>query len=146
MTFDQLLVEKKLRELGAYAEEIKEIFKKSDREILSDKDKFRHAERSLQLSVDTMIDINQHFIKELSLKISDDLQGTFIILGENKILPEVFAEKIAPVVGLRNRIVHRDETLNKKLFLTSFRKNFQDFDAYMKHVYAYLERKKNSSR
>lgn len=100
----------------------------------------------LQLAVDTMIDINQHCIKELGLKVSDDFQGTFLVLAENKILPKRFAEAIAPVVGLRNRIVHRYATINKKLFLTSFRKNCRDFGAYMKYVYAYLERPRNSSR
>ena len=50
-----------------------------------------------------MIDINQHFIRELNLEIPDDLKGTFGILGENKILPKEFAERIAPLSGVRLR-------------------------------------------
>ena len=48
--------------------------------------------------------------------------------GENNILPANFAQKLAPVVGLRNRIVHRYEELNKELFIKIFRKNLPDFE------------------
>lgn len=141
MTFDRRFVNNKLKELDIYYQEMIEILKSSDTIILSDIDKLRHAERSLQLAVDTMIDINQHFIKELKLRVSDDFQSTFEVLAENKILPQVFALKIAPVVGLRNRIVHRYEEVDEKLFLASFRKNCRDFEKYMKYIYAYLNKK-----
>ena len=140
MTFNQLFIKNKLKELDKYYQEMQDVLKFSDNAILSDIDKLRHAERSLQLVVDTMIDINQHYIKELKLPTSDDFQGTFLILAENKILPKIFAEKIAPVVGLRNRIVHRYEEVDKKLFITSFRKNYKDFDKYMKYIYQYMQR------
>jgi len=87
-----------------------------------------------------MIDINQHFIRELDFKISEDFQGTFYILGKKGILPNGFAKKIAPVVGLRNRIVHRYDTLNKELFIKTFRKNYSDFEKYIKLINQYLEK------
>lgn len=146
MTFDQHFIEKKFAELKIYSGEIASLFQHSDAEILRDTVLLRNGERLLQLAVDTMIDVNQHFIKERKLRITDDFQSTFEVLAEHGILPQDFAAALAPVVGLRNRIVHRYETINKKLFLSSFRKNFQDFDAYMRYVYAYLKRKKNSSR
>ena len=88
-----------------------------------------------------MIDINQHFIKELDLKTPEDFQSTFYILGENKILPLEFAQKIASVVGMRNRIVHRYEELDKNLFIEKFRKNISDFKTYMKIINDLIETK-----
>lgn len=85
-----------------------------------------------------MIDVNQHFIKELKLKISDDLQGTFYILGENNVLPQNFALKIAPVVGIRNRLVHKYEELIPKIFLKSLYKNKNNFELYAKYINEYL--------
>ena len=107
MTFKKAFVLQKIEEIYKNFDEVKPILKFSDAEILKDPLKYHTLERLFQLIVDLMLDINYHFIKELDFKISDDLQGTFYILGENKILPEDFAKKIAPVVGLRNRIVHR---------------------------------------
>lgn len=141
MTFNQNFIEKKLVELKKYYREIESFFQNTDNKILRDTVLLHNGERLLQLSVDTMIDINQHFIKELNLKTSDDFQGTFLVLAENKILPEVFAEKIALVVGLRNRIVHRYETIKKKLFISSFRKDYQDFNNYIAYIYKYLKQR-----
>lgn len=141
MALDKTFVKNKLKDLNIYCKEIEDLLRYSDSEILNDISKLRHAERSLQLCVDTMVDINQHFVRELNLPTSDDFQGTFLILAENAVLPKIFAEKISPVVGLRNRIVHRYEKLNKKLFLSEFRKNYKDFDEYVGYVYKYLKKK-----
>lgn len=140
MTFEKAFVLKKIEEIVGYLNETEDLFKFSDKEILSDSGKMHIAERLLQLIVDEMIDINQHFIKELNLKISEDFQGTFYILGENKILPIDFAQKIAPVVGLRNRVVHRYETLDIRLFISIFRKNLDDFKIYIKIINDYLKK------
>lgn len=139
MTFQKAFVFQKLEEIFGYLDETKDFLKFSDEEILADSGKLHIAERLLQLIVDIMIDINQHFIKELNLKIPEDFQGTFYILGENKILPMKFAQKIAPVVGLRNRIVHRYDTLDKPLFVSTFRKNYSDFETYLKLISDYLK-------
>ncbi|MBZ1348217.1 MAG: DUF86 domain-containing protein [Candidatus Nealsonbacteria bacterium] len=134
MTFQKAFVLQKIEEILKNLEETKKILKFSDKEILLDFLKYHTAERLLQLIVDLMLDINQHFIRELNLKISDDFQGTFYILGTKGILPKHFAQKIAPVVGLRNRIVHRYETLDKGLFIKSFRKNCVDFAKYIQLI------------
>lgn len=142
MTFEKRFIIQKLDGISGYLKETKDLFKFSDKGILDDSGRVHIAERLLQLIVDTMIDINQHFIKELNLKISEDFQGTFYILGENKILPMNFAQKIAPVVGLRNRVIHRYDVLDKELFIQTFRKNFSDFEKYIGYIFKYLESKK----
>lgn len=134
MTFDKNFIVKKLEEVIGYLKEMEDLLKFSDREITADSGKLHIAERLLQLIVDAMLDINQHFIKESNLKISDDFQGTFYILGENNILPADFAAKIAPVVGLRNRIIHRYDTVDKHLFIEILRKNIADFKVYIKLI------------
>jgi len=142
MTFEKTFVKQKLNRVLDYLAEIEDIFKFSDQEIKKDFTKLHTAERLLQLIVDEMTDINQHFIKELDLKTPEDFQSTFYILGENKILPLEFAQKIAPVVGMRNRIVHRYEELNKDLFIKKFRKNISDFKMYLKIINDFIETKK----
>lgn len=134
MTFSKSFIAKKLEELTGYLKEIDDLFKLSDKKILNESGKLHIAERLLQLAVDTMIDINQHFIKELELEISEDFQGTFYELGANKIIPLEFAKRIAPAVGLRNRVVHRYESLDKQLFISTFRKNRDDFKKYAKFI------------
>ncbi len=134
MTFNKNFVIQKIDEFIGYLKELDELLIFSDQEIFTDSGKLHIAERLLQLIVDTMLDINQHFIKEQNLKIPDDFQSTFYILGENNIFPTDFAIKIAPVVGLRNRIVHRYDSINKQLFIETLRKNASDFKIYIKFI------------
>lgn len=128
---DILLVEKKLQQIAEYLEELKPLAEDmSIQEILADYLKYHTAERLLQLIVDTMVDINIHVIKEDNLDVPDDFQSTFITLAAHSILPRDFAEKIAPVVGLRNRIVHRYDALNRRQFIEELQKDYLDFKKY----------------
>lgn len=141
MTFQKAFVVKKLTELNGYLDEVEHFFSSSsDSEIVGDSGKLHIAERLLQLVVDTILDINQHFIRELALKGMEDFQGTFYIMAESGILPKAFARRLAPVVGLRNRIVRRYDTLDKKLFVRTFRKNYRDFLEYVRLVGQCLEK------
>lgn len=140
MVFSETFVKEKINKIRGYSKEIEPLLKLPRQKILDDITKLRTLERNFQLIVDEIIDINQHFIKELNLKISDDLEGTFRILGENKILPKDFVLKIAPTVGLRNRIVHRYEELNPKIFIETFQKEYPDFEKYIKYITDYLEK------
>ena len=141
MTFSTAFVYQKLQTIEEYRKELAELLKKtSDEEFFSSSEKLHVAERLVQLIVDGMIDINQHFIRELKLELSDDLQGTFAALGENKIIPQEFAEKIAPVVGVRNILVHQYEKLDKEVFVKNLRKHFSDFEKYRQYIVAYLEK------
>ena len=97
-------------------------------------------ERYLQLIVDATLDINNHIIKELDLEPAKDLKSTFLILSDNKILEESFAQKISGVVGLRNQIVHQYEKIDNKKFLHDFRKHNLDFDEYFKEMLSFLEK------
>lgn len=124
-------VEDKLSNLSQYLEEIEDFFSKyPNEEIINDFEKRHAAERMLELAVKSMININQHFIKSYELEEQDDFQSTFYTLAENDFLPEDFAEKVAPVVGVRNRIVHGYEEIDEELFVKEFRENYQDFKKY----------------
>lgn len=137
---DREFIEKKIDRIETYSQEIKDIFEFSLEEIREDFLKYRATERVLQLIVDEMIDINNHLIRRLNLKIPDDFQGTFLVLAENKIFPEEFAKRLAPIVGLRNRLVHRYEEVDLNLFLKTVQKERGDFEQYIKLIQRYLEK------
>jgi len=142
MTFDELFVYKKLTKIEEYLKELEEFLKFSDKEILGDSMKIHIGERLFQLIIDEIIDINQHFIGELDLKLTEDFQGTFDTLADNKIISKDFANKISGVINLRNIIVHGYESLDKKLFLTDLKKDRNDFNEYIKFIKKYIDKKK----
>lgn len=130
--FDKEIIKNKLNQIVEYLDELEPIVEKmSDQEIKENYFNYHTAERILQLIVDTMIDVNMHFIKERKLFVPDDLQSTFRTLSDNKIFPADFADKIAPVVGLRNILVHRYEKIDKDLFIRNLKNNYTDFKQYI---------------
>jgi len=138
MSLSQAFIIKKLEEIDGYINEVKDLLMFSNEEILSNRGRMRIAERLIQLIVDSMLDINNHIIKELKLE-SDDLQSTFYSLRNHGIFPEDFAFRIAPITGLRNRIVHRYDKLDEKLFIKTLRNEFEDFKMYVNIIGKYLE-------
>ena len=95
---DKDFVKSKIFLIKSYYEELEYILSFSDTEIKKDFVKLRAIERIIQLIVDEVIDINNHFIRYGSFKIPESFQSSFLVLAENNILPESFAKKIAPQV------------------------------------------------
>ena len=131
-------VTEKLDLVKMYYQEMQKILDVSLEEVKKDFIRFYALERVFQLIVDEVIDINNHIIRSQDFGAPDNFQSTFTILAENEVLPEEFAEKIAPVVGLRNRLVHRYEKIDKKLFLEMAIKEKEDLKEYVKFIKSYL--------
>lgn len=135
---DKDLVYKKIRNIEEYLDEVKLIVSLDTKEIASNVEKLRTLERNFQLVVDAMIDINMHFIAELELESPDSLQNTFEILGRKGIIPYDFSLKIAPVVGLRNKLVHQYEKVDRDFFIEQFKIEHKDFIEYLKYINKFL--------
>jgi uncharacterized protein YutE (UPF0331/DUF86 family) len=135
-------VDAKLRDIKKYYKEMEPILKMDSRLLVDEKNLqyLRVLERTFQLIVDAMVGINSHVIAKLDLPVSEDFQGTFSILGENKILPMGFALKIAPVVGLRNKIVHKYDVVDPKKFISGLKHKSGDFIEYIKLINKFLKK------
>lgn len=127
---DKDLIAKKLALIDEYLGELEPLVAQGEEALRADKLKYHTAERLFQLIVDAMIDTNTHIIRELILPAPDDQESTFIALGEGGVLPKDFAKKIAPMVGLRNAVVHRYETVGIKRFVHELVRDFNDFKTY----------------
>ena len=136
------IITNKISNILIYMKELEPILKLSPRYILDKKNykDLRTLERNFQLIVDAMIEINSHFIVKLNLKVPDDNTNTFIVLGENRILPFDFVIELAKVVGLRNKIVHKYDIVDMKKFITDLKKEGQQFKDYTKHIHNYLKK------
>lgn len=127
---DKELITRKLSRINQYIAELEPLIRLGEQTIARDSIKCHAAERLFQLVVDTMIDINTHIIRGRAIPPPDDLQSTFTTLGDTDILPKHFAKKLAPIVGLRNAVVHRYETVSVERFLHELMRDFNDFKTY----------------
>lgn len=131
---DKEIIKSKINDIENYLKELEPILQLSNVEIASSYEKLRTVERDFQLIVDTIIDINSHIIAANKLKLSDDYQQTFIILAQNKLISSQMAEKIAPVTGLRNLIVHKYDEVDMDRFFNALKNNLYQFDEYISEI------------
>lgn len=136
---DKKFIESKLSHIQSCYSELEDVLGYTDADIRRDTIKLRALERIVQLIVDEIIDINNHIIRYARLNLPDSFQSSFLVLAENKILPDVFARKIAPVVGLRNRIVHRYEKTDMEILLRVVRENKEDFKEFIRYIIKFIE-------
>ena len=130
------IVIEKLNNIIKYNKELESILKLDSRFLIDDENyrDLRALEREFQLIVDSMIEINSHFIKKLNFESAEDYTNTFIILGKNNILPQEFSVKIAKVVGLRNKIVHSYDIIDQKKFIDDLREGSSQFIEYVQFI------------
>lgn len=139
---DKEFIRQKIKLADEYLLEMKKFLQVDDEMIVADLKNRYSLERVFLLLVEEMIDINNYFIKELNLNPVDDLKSSFIVLGEFGILPLDFAQKIAPLGGVRNILIHQYEKIDFNLFLAKLRQNISDFEEYLKHILLFIESKK----
>jgi uncharacterized protein YutE (UPF0331/DUF86 family) len=140
MTISQIFITEKIHLLKKYIQKAEDIFGAvpDDKTILGS-DNVYVLERMFQLAVEVVIDINNYLIKELDIEPAEDVEGTFKILARKNILPLDFAVKISPAAGLRNKLVHVYEKVDRASFINDFRKNIGDFDQYISYILKFVK-------
>lgn len=134
------LVKDKLAEIEQYYRAMQSLLALTARELIEDVHKLRSMERHFQLIVDTALDVNSHIITELNLPMPDDYQNTFEVLGRQRVIPMDFALRIAPSVGLRNRVVHKYGKVDVKRMVDDIKGNIGQYVDYLRHVSEYLQK------
>lgn len=139
-TYNREFIENKLEYIAQYATRLDTVLSFPDEAIGADFFKLHTLERLIQLIVDEMIDVNTHIIRHSDVKTPNDFQSTFRVLAELNIFPMDFAERIAPTVGLRNRLVHRYEEIKLDLLIQASKKEKNDFKEYILHIRTFLNK------
>ena len=135
---NKTFIQNKMKMLSENVTILEEILRDNNEDVKKDILKLPAVERYFQRAADLMVDINAHIINEGDFGAVDDLQSTFKMLGDCGVLERDFARKIAPIVGVRNMLVHRYEKFDKDLFLKNLKHNFSDFKKYLIQIDAYL--------
>ncbi|MFA4844120.1 MAG: DUF86 domain-containing protein [Candidatus Margulisiibacteriota bacterium] len=103
-------------------------------EFTGNSDNLDIAERNLEIAIEAMLDIGNHVIAVMGFEKPENYYDIFIILGKNNILQKDFAERIAPLAGLRNRIVHDYTTIDHELILKNIKEKLPDFEEFSKQI------------
>ena len=92
----------------------------------------------LQTCVEAMSDIANHLVAALGFRKPRDRRDLFLILGEEDILDEPLARRLAAAVGLQNVLVHGYLELVLDTVYRTIQEDLGDIESFCRQVIAYL--------
>lgn len=98
-------------------------------------------ERNFQIAIEAALDIGEMIIAEEGLPRPEEYRGVFLELGRAGILSREFAEKIAPMAGFGNILVHQYDVVDPERLCDFLKDRLSDLEEFIKYVRAYMKGK-----
>jgi len=134
LNYDRAVVERRLVHLFESVEVLKELSHEPLDHFLADRRARWGLERGLQTCIQAVLDIAGHLTAAGGRTVPDEYRAGILALADLSILPRDFANRIAPMAGLRNILVHEylevDITILKAI-LDEQLIDFIEFGAYI---------------
>lgn len=131
---DKNLIGRKLADLDTYLEQIREYSNISVTVYRKDWKTQRIVERTLQILIETCIDIANHIISDGNMRLPDSYADTFLVLLENKFITKSLCARMEKIVKFRNIVVHQYEKIDPAIVVSILNKNLSDFEKFKKSM------------
>jgi len=136
---DETLILRKLSELDEYNKQIKEYEKITVAEYSDDWKIPRIIERTLQMMIETCVDIASHIIADKGYRVPMSYSDTFKVLHEEKIVSSKLFNSLEKMAKFRNIVVHHYDKVDAKIVVGILKKDLQDFMGYRDAIISFLK-------
>jgi uncharacterized protein YutE (UPF0331/DUF86 family) len=136
---DKPLILRKLAELDQYLRQVNEYAGISIEEYQSSWKTQRIIERTLQMMIETCVDIAGHIISDRAFRTPTSYSDAFKVLHENSVLPAALFAKMEKMAKFRNIVVHHYDTIDAEIVVGILRRDLNDFSGFQAAVVALLE-------
>jgi len=123
---DRNLLLRKLAELEEYLGQIKEYENIGVEQYSRDWRIQRIVERTMQMIIETCVDIAGHIISDKKYRIPSSYADTFRVLYENNFVEKGLFEKLEKMAKFRNIVVHHYDRLDGEIVVGILRKDLDD--------------------
>jgi uncharacterized protein YutE (UPF0331/DUF86 family) len=106
----------------------------------------RAVERSLQVAVETCLDIGRRIIAQEGFRYPEDNADVFRVLYEEKIVSSRLLATLIDMAKFRNLVVHDYARIDDAKVYAILKKRLGDFDAFARAIVGYLEPHPESGR
>ena len=127
---DKALVLRKLAELEQYLGQIREYSSITVEQYSSDWKIQRIVERTLQIMIETCVDVAGHIISDRQFRIPKSYADTFKVLHEENILEKELFETMDKMAKFRNIVVHNYDAVDTSIIVIILAKHLDDFMTY----------------
>jgi uncharacterized protein YutE (UPF0331/DUF86 family) len=109
-------------------------------ELTADLVRYNGVIHLLHTAVEHVTDVGAHILGGTGLEVPDGYREIIVKMGRHGILPYEFAERIAPMAGFRNIVVHQYLTVDPVRVYEHLQHGLDDFEQFIDHIYEYLRR------
>jgi uncharacterized protein YutE (UPF0331/DUF86 family) len=135
---DETLILRKLSELDEYYKQIKEYEKITVAQYSDDWKIPRIIERTLQMMIETCVDIASHIIADKGYRVPKSYSDTFKVLHEEKIVSNNLFNSLNKMAKFRNIVVHHYDKVDAKIVVAILKKDLKDFMGYRDAIINFL--------
>ena len=136
---DKTLVLRKLAELDQYLSQVKEYAGISIEQYESSWKTQRIIERTLQMMIETCVDIAGHIISDRAFRTPTSYSDTFKVLHENGALPVELFAKMEKMAKFRNIVVHHYDSIDAEIVVEILKRDLDDFAGFQITIISLLE-------
>jgi uncharacterized protein YutE (UPF0331/DUF86 family) len=135
---DVTVVQRKLSQLDTYLQQVSEFSTITLEEYQGEWKIQRIVERTLQMMIETCVDIANHLISDRGMRSPTSYADTFQILKENAIVNDSLHDSLEKMVKFRNIVVHQYEGVDAGIVLMILKNHLEDFERVRDAVIAHL--------
>lgn len=129
-----------LRSLQERVEQLQRLQAFTLKELADDYVRWNATLHLLQVSVEIVTDISTHLLAGTGAAVPDHHRLIIAKMGEAGLLPYDFAQRIAPMAGFRNIVVHNYLSVDPAKVADILYNRLDDFREFELHIYDYLRR------
>ena len=127
---DKALILRKLAELEEYSGQVREYTNITIEQYSSDWKIQRIIERTLQIMIETCVDIAGHIISDRGYRIPKSYADTFKVLHEENILEKELLKTMEKMARFRNIVVHNYDEVDASIVVNILKRHLDDFLTY----------------
>lgn len=135
---DRTLVLRKIADLDQYLAQIQDYAATTVEQYAQDWKTQRIVERTLQMMVETCLDIAGHVIADQQLRVPDNYADSFKVLNENEIIGDRLLKPMVEMARFRNIIVHHYDKIDPPIVVNILRKHLKDFTRFKNAILEHL--------
>ena len=142
---DETLILRKFSELDEYYKQIMEYKKISVAQYSRDWKTPRIIERTLQMMIETCVDIASHIIADKGFRVPKSYSDTFKVLHEEKIVSRSLLDTLQKMAKFRNIVVHHYDKVDAEIVVGILKKDLNDFKTYRDAIIDFLKSENTQS-
>ena len=139
---DKTLILRKLSELDEYYKQIAEYKKITVTQYSGDWKTQRIVERTLQMMIETCVDIAGHIISDKGFRIPKSYSDTFLVLRENDILSDELFSSVEKMAKFRNIVVHHYDKVDAEIVVGILKKDLKDLTGFRDAIVSFIKSEK----